>query len=299
MTPNPLDTDRKMKYTHSMNTKRAIENRPPAWQPRSGFTLVELLVVMAILGVLVSLLLPGLTNATESARSTACRSKISKIYGGTALYANDHRGELHTVMNVQGGTFGNWGANYPGPFANHSHHYNGWPRVLEEYLGPRPDYIFCPSDSPRARAAMNMAPHVHDDPTLVHSEQALNLAHRSSGSIGGAYVSYKFRHAVDAYTVLWTRIPTFADFGFPSRQVLWHEIGDFHGEQIGFFGQSQFEAGLRFVNVAFVDGQVRRYSGFSVPVAGKIAEPNFFRALTGWLYAGSDIARNYDHPDQH
>jgi prepilin-type N-terminal cleavage/methylation domain-containing protein/prepilin-type processing-associated H-X9-DG protein len=45
----------------------------------SGFTLVELLVVIAIIGALVGLLMPAVHSARESARRTQCKSKLKQI----------------------------------------------------------------------------------------------------------------------------------------------------------------------------------------------------------------------------
>jgi prepilin-type N-terminal cleavage/methylation domain-containing protein len=44
-----------------------------------GFTLVELLVVIAIIGSLIGLLLPAVQSARESARRSACASNMRQI----------------------------------------------------------------------------------------------------------------------------------------------------------------------------------------------------------------------------
>ncbi len=68
-----------MKSTHA--PARAARLR----RSRRGFTLVELLLVLVILGILASLVLPKFTGRTEQARVTAAQTQISTF--GTALDA--------------------------------------------------------------------------------------------------------------------------------------------------------------------------------------------------------------------
>jgi prepilin-type N-terminal cleavage/methylation domain-containing protein len=56
-----------------------------------GFTLVELLVVVAVVSLLVGLMLPALGSARDLSRTMKCASNLRQMVAGWMLYANDFR----------------------------------------------------------------------------------------------------------------------------------------------------------------------------------------------------------------
>src|SRR5436190_2366894 len=55
----------------------------------AGFTLVELLVVIAVIAILCALLIPALANGKERGRRTACRNNLRQFYLTLHIYAAD------------------------------------------------------------------------------------------------------------------------------------------------------------------------------------------------------------------
>jgi len=61
---------------------------------RTGFTLIDLLVVIAIIALLMAVLLPSLQAAREQDRAVVCQSNLKQWATILRLYTDDHDGRL-------------------------------------------------------------------------------------------------------------------------------------------------------------------------------------------------------------
>lgn len=57
----------------------------------AGFTLIEVLVVVAVMALLIAILLPSLERARQQARNTVCMSNLKQFAAAFMFYGQDHR----------------------------------------------------------------------------------------------------------------------------------------------------------------------------------------------------------------
>ena len=100
-------------------TKNRPGYRKALRRRRLGFTLIEMLVVIAVIGILMGLLLPVIGSAREQGRRTACRSNLGQVGKALAIYATTFSGYLPScpqwgLSSTQYEYDGDAVTNYPG-----------------------------------------------------------------------------------------------------------------------------------------------------------------------------------------
>jgi prepilin-type N-terminal cleavage/methylation domain-containing protein len=218
-----------------------------------GFTLVEMLVVIAVIAILIALLLPVLSSAKARAQRTTCLNNLHQIALGVRMYSDDsndasptHNGEGLTSTNIVS-------------------LYAGYKALMKNYVGlngvsSSQDKLFqCPADTfyPNWIIAPVGPPHyfvqksLHDDPSWDFSSYAFNggdnVARKfykktvTYPGLGGVKLS-SVRHP--ARTVLVAEIAAFGPWSWhdPSSHGVAHESGTLYNDSKNV--------------VSFVDGHV-------------------------------------------
>lgn len=118
----------------------------------SGFTLVELLVVVTIIALLISILLPSLSAVRNRAKRTSCASNLRQIGLGIQSYLIDNNDHL--------------------PFASYMPSVSSWPVMPEES-----------DDGDRRRPGLPGDPGGDDDPIEPDKPVATDEAEHAKGAI--------------------------------------------------------------------------------------------------------------------
>ena len=123
----------------------------------NGFTLIEMLVVMAIVTLLVSIVIPALSHGLGDAKAAICLANLKQIVSGFHIYADDNDGRL------------------PGEEIEMM-----WDELLHPYLNERGIYA-CPGDADAAELEAGISYAWRD--TLAVDDPAASLSGRNLGTV--------------------------------------------------------------------------------------------------------------------
>lgn len=217
------------------NTPRQLNRAPLESKPatRAGFTLIEVLTVVAVVSVLMAVLLPAIGKARGTVRSSTCLARLRQWGLGTHLYASDAMGWLPADGAPNGWSTANaWYADLPPMLGMPPYHAEGaWRTNATAALGH--PLWFCPSNPRRSNGHL-----------LFH--YALNRFVNGSGRD--------------------SRRRRLEDVGEPSR-VVW--LFD-NGQRAAVAGPGNLHRTLHrgAANLLMLDGGVRRHTGSATGALG-------------------------------
>ena len=204
---------------------------------RHAFTLIELLVVISIITVLISILLPTLKEARESARSVICLNNLRQIGMASDMYADANKNYYFNRSDASGADDSIY--LWTGDAGNQSFYalYNSSSRLLNKYLSNTvggESVAVCPSDETvhNITGSSYVSNTEWDGSGSGDAPNDLKTiaTTRKTGSIPRSLVKSSSTFVIGmepgAHYAIWANNPTTDQFigssGFYLRDLFWH-----------------------------------------------------------------------------
>jgi len=224
---------------------------------QKAFTLIEILVVIAIIAILAAILFPVFSQAREKARETQCLSNTKQIGTAFLLYLEDYDGFYPVAIN-------SINMIKPGEGEMYSSHNP----ITDDNLDRMSKYSYRAQIEPYTKNAM-----IFVCPSDSHTDKT--GAYKSGKRIS----SYHYRYYIGVKTVgtegvlypegwseFWPDVWSESTVLYPSKTFVIHEREPFHhrAKNYNFSDESMrsFTENSRF-NMTFADGHAKSHNSFS------------------------------------
>ncbi|MEX2214504.1 MAG: type II secretion system protein [Phycisphaeraceae bacterium] len=183
--------------------------RPNQSECRTGFTLVEMLVVISLIMLLIAMLMPSLRSARERARQIKCLAQMQQVSQAHRVYGDDF-GQVMMPLEYAGTPPANYVINFPSTLLR-------WPDMLFPYAPDR-DVYDCPTAAQSVRS---------------RGRYGIGLNHIELSYSWGVKTKIKYTSITrPTRTVLFADVGSVSNYSELANPDLWEEV---RGEQLIYF----------------------------------------------------------------